>query len=773
MRTIRTLMMVLALTTLLAAPVAAQTPPEACAADSLYLISPDDLDLRLQEVGRHGITLSWPELDLLQSTCFTVRGVDTLTLDTEVNGGFGDRVDRVLRFTVSGNGEVGANQANPLAFVWRNEGPSTYGNLGGEINLTNNGGVVTWDENGMAWGQLNDGLPRTWKRTNIVAFEVIAANDMYMAATSGVISVTDPEGLYHYDGTSWTRMAPEIFGDLTVISDIAVDSANPANIAVATSRHGLFVSNDGAQTFTQWTVEFDPTYDSLPAVFRVRGLDWADGRLIVALGDFGVFISNNGGLSFTRSNLKVPDDLDREDPAEYVFIDPVVTSFVTDPSNTDRILATLQFHGVYETIDGGATWHDLYGDLVVRDPDNTGAWVKNGIAAAVSPIDPQVIVLGVEQVGLFRTTNGGVNWTLVGGDFQPKNLGTLRDISLTFVPDVPGRVLAVEDEWKVLISDDAAATWDTMFVQPTLVKNLAVDVLPGSGGNFILASWGGGIFVPGTTLVLSDTYTTETSEELRDLELGLDMTLTSGTLAQGDAFDLVCQTFQGWAVWRSTDDHPDDMILVGLYDRVNPESCIEGWCGNENFEPIPLCFAAKRAACFNFETPDTVRFFDEEIYNGFAYHYSVSAFDYGNTALLTPANNTNSLLFSPRWLGDTGSPFQGEGVRRFQRIIFGATAPAMGDEIYVFPNPLRNGVGIPGEEGKTVVFTNLPPESSIRVFTTAGDDVAALPTELQEGGQIRWQTRNDAGEEIAPGVYLYKVSMPSREAYWGRLVVIR
>ena len=60
-----------------------------------------------------------------------------------------------------------------------------------------------------------------------------------------------------------------------------------------------------------------------------------------------------------------------------------------------------------------------------------------------------------------------------------------------------------------------------------------------------------------------------------------------------------------------------------------------------------------------------------------------------------------------------------------------------------------------------------------RVSEKALDAVAELPSSLQEGGQIRWETVNHDQESVAPGVYLYKVTMPEREAYWGRLVIIR
>ena len=215
------------------------------------------------------------------------------------------------------------------------------------------------------------------------------------------------------------------------------------------------------------------------------------------------------------------------------------------------------------------------------------------------------------------------------------------------------------------------------------------------------------------------------------------------------------------------------MTLLGIYDRVNPESCIEGYCGDLSYEIVPQCYVSKRATCFNFDTPDTVRFFDDEVYNGFSYYYAVGTFDYGNTAGESPENNTNSMVFSPRFAEDSVSPFSGSGNISFIQINSDAADPAAGETIYVYPNPLRRDAGIPGSEGETVVFTNLPPESWVRVYTTAGDDVMDLGPEAMQAGNTYWDTANREGEPVAPGVYLYKVESPAREDHWGKLIIIR
>ena len=770
MRSTRILTVILALG-LAAAPAAAQTPDAACAADSLYLISPDQVDLRLQEGGRLGMVIRWPTLDINEATCYSLDGIDDLGFTPEVTGGFGDQVDRVLRFTTSDSGFVGADQPQRLWLNWRSVGAETYGTLAGVINLANNGGVLRWDASEGRWVQLNAGLPMHWRQTNVVALAE-SQGVMYAGITGGQVVETEPKGLYRHDGVAWARLAPEIFDSARRITRIAVDPANPDRVAVGTALTGLWVSGDGGATFTQWTSGLDPGFDPLPGSYPVKGLAWGGGRLFVAVDNLGMFVSTDAGASFARLDLWVPKDLAAADPEPEL---PKVNQILIDPASPDRVLVALQFHGVYESDDGGVNWHDLYGDLVVPGDPSGIEWSSySALAVAVDPGDPDVILMGVQRLGLYRTTDGGATWERqVGGALQPTNTGQLTRFAIVAMPGDPGHFVVHEDRWAILESFDGGATWSRFAVEPTLKTGLNLRPSASGAGDLLLGTWGGGIYEPGTPLRMAKTYSAGTSTALRSLELGLEISFGEGPVARDDEFELVCQTFQGWAVWRAPGADREDMELIGLYDRVNPETCIEGYCGDLNFEPIPQCFAAKRAACFAGVGTDTVQFFDAEVYNGFNYYYAVSSFDYGNTALTTPQNNNRTMLFSPRWAGDETSPFAGDGNRTFVQVNFAAEPAAKGEEIYVYPNPLRLGEGISTPDDPTVVWTNLPPGSRIRVFTTAGDDVADLGPDNQSGGQIRWLTRNRDREPVAPGVYLYKVTMPEREEYWGRLVIIR
>jgi len=248
-------------------------------------------------------------------------------------------------------------------------------------------------------------------------------------------------------------------------------------------------------------------------------------------------------------------------------------------------------------------------------------------------------------------------------------------------------------------------------------------------------------------------------------------------------------------VWRAVgfldpvgDNPPEpDWEMVGLYDLTNPEFCFGEEVEPGVFEPtdcdapnpqrLPDCFSDKRANCFEFKSDGTVEFFDRDIYNGFTYQYAVSTFDYGFAGNVAPRGFDGDMVFSPRSAqesSDQAYPRSGSS----NRVEFQVNVVASGnlDSVIVVPNPLRRQGGWDTGDQSTVRFVNVTRNATCEIFTLAGDLVRTLTNaevDNEQRGNIQWDTRNGAGEEVASGVYLYRITDDQGGETIGRFTIIR
>ncbi len=784
---------VLAATFVLGATAAlAQTPPETCARDTLRLVSPDvgGLEVTLSEEGRFGAILSWQQPDDAVATCAVVTNADSLDYDILIDGAYADDRDRELTFVTDDAGQVGSQVTGRLLFTWSNRYVSRSGRVSGSFNLSNSGGLLQFDAAARTWNRINLGLPNYLAFTNVVALSQSAQDpERFLAGLDasppGATLGLRPRGLWEKagEGSPWRRILPDIFSNDRVgeVRAVAYAPDDVGVFAVGSAVNGLYVFRSGGETWQVFARSLDPTYPAPPSSYQVDALRWQDdGRLFVGIRAFGLFVSTDGGNSFQRLPIQVP--LDPLDPSSALTY-PRLNAIVVDPSvsSGDHLLAALRDFGLYHSTDRGATWQPLYGDL----PQNSVGRRPSALRVAVLDAAGQILVLGTEQRGLWRSGDGGQHWQQVSAGLVPDENWSSYPIT-GLQATAGGPAYAVVNGVGLVVSEDLGLTWQFLDPQPTILTSTAVLADRRRAGDLLLPTAGGGVYTPGQPLPLTRTIEPgNTDEEYRNIDLGISLVFGEGLIDSSDIFTIKAQDFQGYAVWRSTRDDPFDMEMIGLYDKTNPETCIEGYCGDENYNREPICYAEKRAACFDFSGGNRVVFFDDSIFNGFTYFYAVTTFDYGNLAGTAPPAISRDLLFSPRFPspeslrldpnieGDPDTPFTGPGNLIRFRVDLTSENPEDGDEIYVFPNPLRRGAGLPSGEGELVVWTNLPPESKIQVFTVDGDVVADLDPTNQSGANMFWVTRNEDGKLLASGIYIWRVIMPERGDFWGKLVIIR
>lgn len=183
------------------------------------------------------------------------------------------------------------------------------------------------------------------------------------------------------------------------VSNLYVEPSEPGLILAATST-GVFRSDNGG-------LSWGPSNIGLTngAISKIAG---SQGRLYLGTSVDGVFRSDDLGLTWQR----VSDGISPLD----------IRSVAVDPNDPDIVYAGTRNGGIFMTDNGGQGWIKVNNGLLTFTP-NGGAAIFEGDynSIAIDPNDSQVMYavhssLVTSGSGvLFRSTNGGGQWTALDG----------------------------------------------------------------------------------------------------------------------------------------------------------------------------------------------------------------------------------------------------------------------------------------------------------------------------------------------------------------------
>ena len=168
---------------------------------------------------------------------------------------------------------------------------------------------------------------------------------------------------------------------------------------------------------------------------------------------------------------------------------------------------------------------------------------------------------------------------------------------------------------------------------------------------------------------------------------------------------------------------------------------------------------------------DEFFWFDCNGTNGFTYYYTVTTFDRSYNV----ASGTQGLTKVDNCTPSEGTPYPCKD----DLLPVSLEVDPQSDlyNVYVVPNPVRTGSSrlttdnyhnFPDGRAR---FVNLPPHCTIKIFTVSGDLVAVMEHN-DSTGNAEWDTRNYSEQDVASGVYVYRIEAGSNSVY-GRIVVIR
>lgn len=216
--------------------------------------------------------------------------------------------------------------------------------------------------------------------------------------------------------------------------------------------------------------------------------------------------------------------------------------------------------------------------------------------------------------------------------------------------------------------------------------------------------------------------------------------------------------FQGYSIWRS----PEGLTWtrVATWDLPDTIGLNIGW-------PPPA--STVEGFLYQYE--------DVGLANGFPYRYVVTAFDDGGNG-----DGINNPQWDERNSG-VGVLESSRGVD-LQQVVYPAVAAGAADDVsgvFVVPNPYIGSsrleqVARTDEAGvrqyyKDIEFRGLPGECDIQIFTLSGD----LVQEIHHDSGLSWYAwnlRTNRNQEIAAGIYVYRVSRGGNETV-GKFIVVK
>ncbi|PIP39379.1 hypothetical protein CO110_02810 [Candidatus Desantisbacteria bacterium CG_4_9_14_3_um_filter_40_11] len=88
-------------------------------------------------------------------------------------------------------------------------------------------------------------------------------------------------------------------------------------------------------------------------------------------------------------------------------------------------------------------------------------------------------------------------------------------------------------------------------------------------------------------------------------------------------------------------------------------------------------------------------------------------------------------------------------------------------KVYVYPNPFRPAIH------NEITFAEVTDTATIRIFTIAGELVKTIEVTPADSGSPRWNGKNDAGERVASGIYIYLITTEEGYKISGKIGIIK
>jgi len=224
------------------------------------------------------------------------------------------------------------------------------------------GGLQRSADGGESWETVVD--QPNWDAMNTV-FDPYTPDTIYVAGHDVFFRSSD-------SAATWEPLRPNL--PSLDLHTFGASSATPGRLYAIPAGHGLYVSEDGADTWQLVSEDVPPGSNSI--------VELPDGTLLIGATDQGILRSEDGGVTWTSSRTGID----------------VGAIYTVKAEPEGRRLYAGTDHGLYISTDSGRTW-------TATALDDT--WL---VVVGVNPADP-MNVLAINRDGeLYSSFDGGETW---------------------------------------------------------------------------------------------------------------------------------------------------------------------------------------------------------------------------------------------------------------------------------------------------------------------------------------------------------------------------
>jgi photosystem II stability/assembly factor-like uncharacterized protein len=285
-----------------------------------------------------------------------------------------------------------------------------------------------------------------------------------------VLLLGTPKGAFFLDGNperrDWALRGPVCGG--WPVHDISIDRSTGALLAGAGSPWfgpAVWRSDDLGETWTHSSEGLNYGDDGPKVVTVWNVTAGIDGSLYAGVEPAGLFRSTDGGATWSHVEGLT------NHPSRPAWVGGagglILHTIVPHSTDPNRLWVGISSVGVFETQDGGATWHTRNtGVRAEFNPENRFPEFGQCVHKLVMASDGRERLYQQNHCGVYRSTNGGERWEEITGslpsDFgfamtaHPRDPMTVWNIPLTDPTEgrmMPGQAAAV---WR---THDGGDTW--------------------------------------------------------------------------------------------------------------------------------------------------------------------------------------------------------------------------------------------------------------------------------------------------------------------------